>query len=230
MSGFISIIGTSIGTRDFPTKGERWGLAWRAGTYDRLFELHDPSTSRYHKPERFKTLGKDVVCLPRVAKKYGTTAYPLAQVKKLSGGRNYFTSSISYMLALAIYEGNKEIEILGVDLVEDSEYAYQRPCMEYWCGIARGRGVNLHIPRQSALLRHSFVYGQERPKEYGEMNGETGELIRYLDNQIELIEGYQAEHGSSKRLQGSLDMAQATKAAINEATRGADMGRLGEIK
>ena len=38
----ISIIGTSIGSRDFPTKGERWGLAWHSDKgFDRLFEMHD---------------------------------------------------------------------------------------------------------------------------------------------------------------------------------------------
>ncbi len=225
MNGFISIIGTSIGSRDFPTKGERWGLAWHHSKgFDRLFEMHDP---RYYKCAH-KVPG-NLWALPHAAKKWGCNAYPLAQVRKLAGGRNYFTSSVSYMLALAIYEGNTEIEILGVDLVEDTEYAYQRPCMEYWCGIARGKGINLHIPRQSALLRHSYIYGQERVKEYGELNGETGELVQYLDNQIALVqrEGHKMH---PMRMAGTLDAFQCTKKAINEAQRGADMSRLGEIK
>lgn len=261
MKDFLSIVGTSIGSRDQYQAGEVWGLAWhweKLPSHARLFEMHDPRTSKGHReiPKYWASLKtRDVTCLPGVAKKYGTKAYPLAEVRKMLGGRNYFTSSIAYMLALAIYEGYEEIGIYGVDLVTDGEYAYQRPCVEFLCGFAQGKGIKLTIPRQSALLRHSFVYGQERTKQYGEMNGEAGELIGYLDNQIDLLQKYALKHdfvaameamenarffpetidivkkyGQVKRLDGTTDAFQATKDAINESARGADMSRLGEIK
>ncbi len=102
----ISITGTSIGSRDVPSKGERWGLAWhhRKG-FDRLFEMHD---FRYY-PHLKRDYPEDILhklyMLPKQAKKYrGCVVYPLAEVRAYLGGRNYFTSSVAYLLALAVYE------------------------------------------------------------------------------------------------------------------------------
>lgn len=221
----ITIVGTSIGSRDLPTVGERWGLAWHhTKGFDRLFEMHD---YRYHPHlKRIYPDYSNLYMLPRMAKKYGAKVYPLAKVRAFFGGKNYFTSSTSYMLAMAIYENADEITINGVDLVEDQEYAYQRPCMEFYVGYARAKGIKVNIPRQSALCRHSFVYGQERPKKYGTLNGEKGEVIEYIDNQIDLINAY-PDKGA--RLYGSLDAFKATRDAINQGARGADMSRLGQI-
>ncbi len=86
--------------------------------------------------------------------------YPIEEVTRLIGktanGTPYLESSIAYMMAMAILElkpGDK-IGIWGVDLHCDSEYAYQRPNLEYLIGLARGRGIRVIVPPQSALLSH----------------------------------------------------------------------------
>jgi hypothetical protein len=71
----------------------------------------------------------------------------------------YFTSTPAYMLGLAMLEGFEEIHLYGIDLLQEGEYAYERPCMEYLVGLARGRGIKVHIPPQSALCKAGFVYG-----------------------------------------------------------------------
>ena len=88
--------------------------------------------------------------------------YPIEEVTKLVGKTNkgtpYLESSIAYMVAQAILElkpGDK-IGIWGVDLHCESEYAFQRPNMEYMIGLARGRGIKVFIPPQCALLTHEF--------------------------------------------------------------------------
>ena len=86
--------------------------------------------------------------------------YPLESVRTISGC-DYYTSSIAYMLALAIYEGAKTIGVWGVDMLRDEEYAFQRPCVEYWLGIAKGRGIVLSIPVQSSLLKANHRYGYD---------------------------------------------------------------------
>jgi len=82
--------------------------------------------------------------------------YPIEQITKLVGktnkGHPYLESSIAYMVALAILEKVDRVGIWGVDLHCDSEYAFQRPNMEYLIGLARGAGVKVFIPPQSALL------------------------------------------------------------------------------
>jgi hypothetical protein len=97
----------------------------------------------------------------------------------------YFTSSIAFMLALAIYEGRDAqhrpisedavgwIGLYGIDLASDTEYAEQRPCAEYLIGLARGLGIEVVIADGAALLRHDHVYGfEDRAMKEG-INGEA---------------------------------------------------------
>ena len=82
-------------------------------------------------------------------------------VSKLVGntrqGTPYIESSIGWMVAQALLElePGDRIGIFGVDLHCESEYAYQRPNLEYLIGLARGKGVKVYIPPQSALLSHA---------------------------------------------------------------------------
>ncbi len=76
----------------------------------------------------------------------------------------YFTNSISFMIALAIYEGFTDIGIYGVDMAVAIEYHEQRPSCEYYIGIAKGRGINIHMPAECDLLKSRFVYGYEEEK------------------------------------------------------------------
>jgi hypothetical protein len=83
---------------------------------------------------------------------------PFPKEKILSMFRRYFTNSISWEIALAIYEGFEEIHIYGVDMAQSSEYSYERPSVEYFCGFAEGRGIKLVIPEKSDLLKSIFLY------------------------------------------------------------------------
>jgi len=74
---------------------------------------------------------------------------------------DYFYSTISYMLAYAIMQQPEEISIWGIDLAHDSEYEYQKPSAEYLIGIARGRGIKVTIPPESALVRGMYRYGYQ---------------------------------------------------------------------
>ncbi len=84
--------------------------------------------------------------------------YPIEDVTALIGktalGTPYLESSIAYMLALAIHERVDRVGIWGVDLHCESEYAYQRPNLEYLIGLGRGLGMKIYVPPQSALLTH----------------------------------------------------------------------------
>lgn len=80
-----------------------------------------------------------------------------------SAETDYFTSTPGEMMAMAVWMGFKEIALFGIDLCEDGEYAYQRPGLEYWIGIARGMGIKVHIPASAALCKASYVYGYTEP-------------------------------------------------------------------
>jgi len=77
-------------------------------------------------------------------------------------GRDYLTNSVSYMIAMAIYEGFDEISLYGVDMAVGSEYEKQRPSCEFFIGVAKGLGIKLYIPDQSDLLKTLVVYGRSK--------------------------------------------------------------------
>ena len=85
--------------------------------------------------------------------------YPIAEIKQKFG--TYFTNSISYQIALAIYEGFKEIHLYGVEMALSGEYGYQRPSVEYFLGLARGQGIKVYLPERCDLLATVVLYGYE---------------------------------------------------------------------
>lgn len=72
----------------------------------------------------------------------------------------YFTSSIAWMMAVALEQPKlSDIYLCGVDLAQTEEYQVQRPCVEYFIGKAKERGIEVHIQPSSTLLRSDKLYG-----------------------------------------------------------------------
>lgn len=70
--------------------------------------------------------------------------YPLEGVLSLVPFR-YLRSSPAMALALAIYQGYKEIHLFGSELSSNTEYAYQATNYAFWIGYALGHGIDLHL-------------------------------------------------------------------------------------
>jgi hypothetical protein len=99
------------------------------------------------------------------------------------GDGAYFTSSIGFMLAMAIAEGRDAefrplgdeaigwIGLYGIDLASSIEYQDQRPNAEYFIGLARGLGITIALASKSALLKSDHVYGFENRDEIEGVNG-----------------------------------------------------------
>lgn len=85
--------------------------------------------------------------------------YPKTEVTARFG--RYFTNSISWMIAHALYEGVTHLGIWGVDMAQGTEYAAQRPSCEYFIGMAAGMGIQVFIPEQSDLIKSANLYGAE---------------------------------------------------------------------
>ena len=85
-------------------------------------------------------------------------AFPLKECVK-EFGLPYFTNTICYMIAYALIKGAKEIELFGVNQAGSHEYMEEKGGVEYWIGIAVGRGVKVTINgKDSQLLRHKGRY------------------------------------------------------------------------
>ena len=94
--------------------------------------------------------------------------YPLDEIQDFFKAKgvniafDYFTNSVSFMIAMAICQGYDHISLYGVDMAADSEYKYQRPNCEYWLGIAQGFGIDVYIPQASPLIKHGYMYAYNK--------------------------------------------------------------------
>ena len=74
---------------------------------------------------------------------------------------SYWTNSISWEIALAIYEGFEKIYLFGIDMAQDSEYSFERPSVEFFlgwtCGVT-GDKNRIVIPEKSDLLKTLWMY------------------------------------------------------------------------
>jgi hypothetical protein len=96
----------------------------------------------------------------------GSIGYPLHEVtaecfKNFRRGDEkvkYFTSTIAYMMGIALLENFERIEIYGFELADEIEYVMQKACAEFWIGMALGRGIEVYTPPGNQIL-HSELYG-----------------------------------------------------------------------
>jgi hypothetical protein len=75
--------------------------------------------------------------------------YPLQAALDAFG--KCFTSTVSYLIALAILEGYETIGVWGIRLKIKTIYARQRPGVEYLLGVAKQRGIHIYLPKSSPL-------------------------------------------------------------------------------
>ena len=116
--------------------------------------------------------------------------YPIERVIAKVAGLDYFTSTVAFMLGLAILEIDEQVErelngspvparfdearrviadayaaraigVFGIDLIVGPEYERQKACVEYLLGLAQARNITIPLPPQCALLKQLWRYGYE---------------------------------------------------------------------
>lgn len=218
----VAIVGSAETWPEAPFHDESWEI-WTLNNcfnqcprIDRLFELHDEvvlvndAADSPGIQEEIRWLKEnttvDVVLRKPLDWVPRGTEYPLDVIIKEFG--DYFTNTVSYMIALAIYEGVEKLGIYGVHMAHATEYAHQRPSCEYFIGLARGRGIPVHIPVGSSLLSSRGLYGEQ--------SRFTSDVVR----QIESLTKQRDTHAHQAKIEalheakmnGALEMLQYIKA------------------
>jgi len=185
----IAVVGFASNSRDLApfkdTSWQIWGLnnLWQyIPRFDAWWEVHDPAQiEQLYGPEYVKFLKelKKPLFMQKHYDEYPSSIeIPRKELaEKVQNGRDFWPSSISFMIATAIYMGAQEIALYGIDLLGDDEYSFQREGCGYLIGIAEGRGIKVTIPDPASLLKHSYVYGYEA----GEFS--PGQFETFLMNQ-----------------------------------------------
>lgn len=136
----------------------------------RWYQLHD--IEKYHRDDFeehttwLRESGLPVLMFPEHLVKYqhivpNAIPYPQQAILNRFQPHAYFTNTVSWMIAHAIYENRLKVGVYGVDMAQDSEYGHQRPSCEYFLGLAAGQGMEVELPPTSDLIKTPFLYGLE---------------------------------------------------------------------
>lgn len=159
----VIILGTSFSARDCPFNCETWSInaGYQLRDYltpfrldrlfitDRLYSVED-ETINFDVP-RMNALGIPIVSMHKI-EGLNCELYPFKEIVKEFNTR-YFTNTIDYAIAYAIYKGYKKIKLYGVDMVAPREVEFQRCGIGYWLGRAEERGCKVSVSDGSELFK-----------------------------------------------------------------------------
>lgn len=191
----VYILGKGAGWDDAPLiHGESdrqvWGLNDHimSRPFDIIFEPHDvewwkehcDEATWYHKTaprylQHFKKVNE--MEIPYLTLKHydfipTSKPYPVEEICE-SFGIDYFTGGVDYMMAYAIWTKVESIDLYGVHTVYDDEYQYQKPSLEFWIGVAIGRGIKVTVHGSHSLLKPMYQ------KKIYTNRGENADGLRY---------------------------------------------------
>lgn len=162
----VVIVGKGHGCADAPLEGETWGICQclRRRIFTMIIDMND-----------YSLWGRTEATADKIsraaAKKNGVpycdlTNYPLKEVVEYFGV-DYFTNTVDYAIALAIYRGFTEIDLYGVNMAFGSEYEFEKPGVEFWIGQAMGRGIKVTTNGLLSTIlktRDGLLYGYGTPQ------------------------------------------------------------------
>ena len=162
----INIIGKGDGWESAPLENS-WGatqLILRRPV-SMVVDMNDYSNNRWGVEESLEAEASKSEAKRLGIPYIGLHNYPLQEVIEFFGD-DYFSNTIDYMIALAIYKGATEIDIYGVNMLGD-QYLFEKPGVEYWRGQAMGRGIKVTVHGKQSLVGKTpdgLLYGYDVPQ------------------------------------------------------------------
>jgi hypothetical protein len=164
----VNLIGRGSGWVDAPKDEYSWGITLTNlnRDVDLVIDMNVYEDNRWGVFEKERARESIQLAKDKGIPYIDLKTYPIDEIIKYFGV-DYFTNTVDYAIALAIYKGFKEIGIYGVSMIGGSEYAYQKPGVEFWIGQALGRGVKIKgLGGVSSILRTKclMMYGYHTPQ------------------------------------------------------------------
>ena len=169
---------------------ERWTIGpggKDVHNWERLFEIHRTW------PDDFKDYLNDLRAVEAPQEIWSLVPIIGAKSNKVINrdylfekyGRMFFSSSITYCIALAIEESPSDIGLWGIDLESGEEYISQFVGCKFFLTLARLAGINVHLPTDCGLLRDLNPY----PDRYENLLALTYEKkVKWLNHQLGQME------------------------------------------
>ena len=175
---YVIILGKAVTGKECPFDADEvWGV-------NNVADQPEFAGKKIHKLFAFDLLDKDYTDLMKKNapicswQDYGDVKFPLEEVRARFK-TDYFTNTVSYMVAYAIFIGVKKIGIYGVDVAFGAPYAQENRGVEYWIGRAVEAGIEVVAPVQSQLMRtiSGVIYGVK----------DACNVMLYLHERVNLI-------------------------------------------
>ena len=157
----VNIIGKGRGWEDAPLDEYSWGITQLIlrRPVDRVIDMNDYTLwgpVEADEADQAKTLAAE-----RGVEYIDRSNYPLIDVIEFFD-TDYFSNTVDYAIALALIEGYGEIRLYGVNMEVGSEYYFEKAGVEFWVGMAMGRGVKVVVHGQHSTImrtKDGLLYG-----------------------------------------------------------------------
>ena len=229
----IAIVGKAPASQQAAPYGdESWEIWTLSNTpfevprFTRHFELHQIAPRIEKWGPYWKFIKGELKCNGRSTKDHPlyiqkphpelphATVFPADAVTDAFG--RYINNTVSWLIGYAmLQEGVTDIGLWGIDMAQHgaglkSEYAHQRPSCEFFLGVAAGKGIHVHIPATSDLLKCRQVYGYNTNDDFlVKCQARTKELRDQLMKAEQEASQYQQKANELKQrglvLRGALD-------------------------
>lgn len=164
----VAIVGVGDGWEGAPVNGtEVWGInhCICRRPVSKVFDIHVldacyTEEGRQHLVDAREKASEDNTPIIEIGN------YPLKEIIH-EFGTDYFACSAAYAIALAIYKGYDDIDLYGINQAAGTEYIFEKGCVEFWLGIAIGKGikVTVHGEKSAVLMtKDKMLYGFNVPQ------------------------------------------------------------------
>jgi hypothetical protein len=162
----VILLGSAPCRKDTPYSDESYDI-WAIGgapfwedvkRFDVLFEMHKRHVW-IDRAEGLNKCGKPVFMLRHFREIENSIPFPFDELSE--NGNGFYAGSISYMLALAIFLGYKEIALYGILMEHGTEYESQLPSASYYVGLAQGKGIKVYIHPDATICKSLEEYGYD---------------------------------------------------------------------
>lgn len=197
----IALVGTAPSSRMLAPYGDPSWTIWACSPgnmnviprFDAWFEVHgtnlwEPENKGYA-PQYIKWMSELKVPLYMQDQLVCQNAISIPKDALVNEfGPYFFTSSFSWMMAMAIKAGAQEILLFGIDMASREEYIIQRPGAYYFFIEGAKRGVRMSAPYESDIMQPPGLYGYSDVTPFGRKlrarRDELKERVAPMEQQI----------------------------------------------
>lgn len=177
----VAIVGNGAGAENAPFKDDDWQCWGENQLYQRFpfadwawdawFELHPLDWQNLMRPGHLAVLREHCnvpLYLQQEHEEFPTSqTFPRGKVESLTANGRFHCCTVDWMVAFAIQQGATEIGLFGVGAMPGiADPLAAKGCIEYWCGVAEGRGIVVIPEPWSALFHGLAVHAFDRPYGY----------------------------------------------------------------